>query len=427
MACDRTSIRPVVASLAFGLTIGLITCVLLAADAGPRAAEPESVLLSVELPDRPTAGARLFAQKSCVRCHSLLGREGQVGPDLGRLLFSGTVLELAGSLWNHAPIMREKMQDLRIQQPQMTTAEMADLVALLTAYRYYLTELGQPGNAEAGRKIFTVKGCGRCHDDDSRTAWHRPGPSLERYQGRFSGIFLAQAMWNHGGEMATVMRGSGVPWPRFEGRDMGDLLAYLHAGNAGRTQDHLYFEPGSPRRGRTLFGEKGCGTCHAVAGVGGRGGPDLGLLAGDLVRPVPEIAGLMWNHSLGMTAEFQRRRLPRVTFSGQEMADIIAYLYFVNFANVRGVPDRGARLFDQKCSACHARGVEQRMGPDLMTAPGLDDPFAIIAAMWNHAPRMEHELQARGLPWPRFERGQAADLAAHLLSRRGAVAVRRQR
>jgi cytochrome c2 len=392
------------------------------APAGPPEA-PQGILLSVALPDRPTAGAQLFAQKGCARCHSLTGSGPRIGPDLGRILFAGSVLDLAGAFWNHAPVMREKMRDLKIPAPTMTSQEMADIVALLTAYRYYLTEVGAPGDPAAGRRVFVAKGCSRCHGDDPNR-WDRIGPSLQRYRGRSSAIFIAQAMWNHGPEMAAVMQQRGVQWPQFSGREMGDLIAYLQAGNAGRGADPIYFEPGSPRRGRALFRSKGCLTCHAVAGVGGRGGPDLGTGRRELVRSVPEIAGLMWNHSLGMMAEFRRRGIPPVKFSGQEMADIIAYLYFVNYATVRGVPDRGGRVFVDKCSTCHTVQGGTRVGPDLATVPGLDDPFAVIAAMWNHAPRMEEELRKRGLPWPRFEPGDAADLAAFLLQRRSALRQR---
>ncbi|MBI2834570.1 MAG: cytochrome c, partial [Acidobacteria bacterium] len=169
---------------------------------------------------------------------------------------------------------------------------------------------------------------------------------------------------------------------------------------------------------RDLFADKSCNSCHAIAGKGGKGGPDLGTRPRELVRSVSEIAGLMWNHSQGMTAEFQRRRIARVTFSGQEMADIIAYLYFVNYANVRGFPSRGAQLFVEKCSTCHTISGGRRVGPDLATAPRLDEPIAIITAMWNHAPTMEQELRSRGLPWPRFQLGETADLAAYLLTRR---------
>ena len=179
----------------------------------------------------------------------------------------------------------------------------------------------------------------------------------------------------------------------------------------------MYFEPGSPRRGRDLFTSKRCVTCHAIEGAGGRGGPDLGTRGQELVESVPAIAGLMWNHSQGMSAEFERRGISRVNFSGQEMADIIAYLYFVNYANVRGTPARGAQLFVDKCSVCHAIGAK-RVGPDLSSVPELTNPIAIMAAMWNHSALMDKELRKRGLAWPLLAPGEAADLTAFLLTTR---------
>ncbi len=384
------------------------------------------VSLAVALPDNPTAGARLFVQKGCVRCHALGHEESRLGPDLGRIHLPGTALDLAGAFWNHAPVMREKMRDLKIRPPAFDRREMADLLAFLTAYRYYLAEVGEPANPAAGEAVFREKGCAACHGAPG--AWDKPGPSLERYRGRVSAIILAQAMWNHGSEMASAMRRRGVPWPKFAGREMGDLLAYLQSGTGGAAE-RVYFEPGSPRRGRDIFTSKGCLVCHAVAGTGGRGGPDLGLRGRELIGSVATIAGLMWNHSQGMIAEFKRRGLPPVTFSGQEMADVIAYLYFVNYATVRGSPARGAEVFREKCGACHAAGGGRsgRVGPDLAAVPELDEPIAIFAAMWNHAPRMEQALRTRGLAWPRLLPGQAADLTAFLVARRPADRAGRAR
>ncbi len=393
----------------------VVALLAVAASSAQSSGQAGEVTLSIELPDNPTTGARLFVEKGCVRCHALAGNEAHVGPDLGRIHFRGTVMDLAGSFWNHSPVMREKMQDLKIQPPRLTSAEMTDLVAFLTAYRYYLTEVGQPADPAAGRAVFDAKGCAGCHGSG---AWNKAGPDLDRYRGRFSAILVAQAMWNHGGEMATVMRGQGVPWPKFAGREMGDLVAYLQAGDAGTPGDRVYFEPGSPRRGRELFTSKQCTKCHAIAGVGGKGGPDLGARSRDLIGSISTIAGLMWNHSRGMTAEFARRGLERVSFSGQEMADILAYLYFINYANVTGTPARGGTIFVEKCSACHSMSGGKRVGPDLATAPNLDEPIAIIAAMWEHAAMMDIEMRTRNLPWPRFELGDAADLTAFLLSRR---------
>jgi len=196
---------------------------------------------------------------------------------------------------------------------------------------------------------------------------------------------------------------------------MGDLLAYLQAGNSGAGAQRVYFEPGSPRRGRELFAAKRCDACHAVAGRGGSGGPDLGTRGRELVGSVSAVAGVMWNHSRRMTAEFARRGIAHAEFSGQEMADVIAYLYFVNYASVTGHPGRGRQLFADKCAACHTVGAGPNVGPDLADTLGLDDPLAVVAAMWNHAPHMEEAARRRGLVWPRFETGDAADLAAFLL------------
>ncbi len=406
---------------AIARTILGIAAVMLVARGAVLNAQPPAaahdVALSIDLPDNPTAGARLFVEKGCVRCHTLGDDQTRLGPDLGRIHFTGTIMDLAGAFWNHSPVMREKMADLKVQPPRLTSREMTDLVAFLTAYRYYLTEVGQPANPSAGRAVFAAKGCARCH---AANAWDKPGPDLSRYRGRFSALFVAQAMWNHGGEMATVMRGQGLAWPKFSGGEMGDLVAYLQSENEGATSDPVYIEPGSPRRGRDVFTAKRCVTCHAIAGVGGHGGPDLAR-GREFVGSISTIAGLMWNHSQGMSAEFARRGLPRVSFSGQEMADVLAYLYFVNYASVRGTPQRGGELFVKKCSACHSIGGGTRVGPDLAGVMDLDQPIAIIAAMWDHAPAMEREMRTRRLTWPRLEVGEAADLAAFLLTRRSAV------
>jgi cytochrome c2 len=202
---------------------------------------------------------------------------------------------------------------------------------------------------------------------------------------------------------------------------MGDLLAYLQTGARSSTGDRGYAEPGSPRRGRELFGTKRCVDCHAVGGVGGRSGPALGGRGREFVGSISSLAGLMWNHSQGMSAELSRRSLS-VTFSGQEMADILAYVFFVNFATVPANADRGGAMFAKKCSPCHSVGDGDRIGPDLGIATNLSEPIAVMAALWDHAPKMERELRARGLPWPRLETGEAADLTAFLLSKRPGAA-----
>jgi cytochrome c2 len=379
-------------------------------------AQPDSMLLTVDLPDRPAAGAKLFETKSCASCHSVgnIGR-ATIGPDLGRIVFFGDVLDLAGAFLNHAPAMQEKMASLGISRATLTGQEAAELVAFLTAFRYYDTQIREAGNPALGRTVFLDKGCAGCHE----SAAGRPasGPDLRKYRGRYAPIMFTQAMWNHAPSMVRAMREQNVPVPTFRGREMTDLAAYLQVGLSTRGPDPVVFEPGSPKQGQALFATKGCRTCHAVAGEGGQGGPDLGARGRAMVRSVPELAGFMWNHGPAMNAEFTRRGIVRPTFSGQEMADIVAYLYFVNYATVRAMPSRGERTFVRQCGSCHTLG-RVAVGPDLLSAPGLDRPIGIVAAMWNHATAMERQATRQGGTWPRLERGETADLAAFLISRR---------
>ncbi len=61
---------------------------------------------------------------------------------------------------------------------------------------------------------------------------------------------------------------------------------------------------GSPREGAVLFQKKGCVHCHAVKGLGGTLGPDLGS-AGASRSPHDQLVVAMWNHAPRMWARMQ--------------------------------------------------------------------------------------------------------------------------
>jgi cytochrome c2 len=55
-------------------------------------------------------GEHLFETLQCVQCHSINGKGGAVGPDLGRRIDRNfTPASLAATMWNHAPTMRSAM------------------------------------------------------------------------------------------------------------------------------------------------------------------------------------------------------------------------------------------------------------------------------------------------------------------------------
>jgi mono/diheme cytochrome c family protein len=363
------------------------------------------------LPGDPLAGRQVFLEKACDHCHAVWGEGGTLGPDLGKGGMWRSVMQLAGVLWNHSPEMIEKMRERRIARPSISSAEMANLAAFL----YYLDYFDPPGDPVKGESLFAERGCGRCHAVGGRGG--RVGPRLDGLKRFASPLFLAGAMWTHGPAMARKMAETQVPRPRFEGADLADILAYVQRDSAEKSGEKVYMVPGSPARGGKVFAAKGCVDCHAVRGAGGRVGPDLGNRP--LHRSVTEMAGQMWNHEPTMWAKMQALGIPLPEFSEQDLSDLIAYLFFLQYFDPPGNVERGKSVYlDKGCVLCHyaPAGTEKLLAPDLSRSRALASPMELSSAMWNHAPVMETQFRERGLPWPRFSGDEVRDLVAYLLS-----------
>src|SRR5215470_8794778 len=175
----------------------------------------------------PLAGAQVFDAKGCVKCHSINGVGGKVGPDLAKISRPHTFYDLAAGMWNHLQKMTGKMKELGITRPRLDSREAADLVGFLFTLNYF----DSPGNAEIGRKVFIEKKCVVCH------TFHGSGgvvgPNLDHLTQFRSPIYVAAAMWNHGPQMAEKMKENGIERPSFTGAELKDLIAYLVPATAG--------------------------------------------------------------------------------------------------------------------------------------------------------------------------------------------------
>ncbi len=80
-------------------------------------------------------------------------------------------------------------------------------------------------------------------------------------------------------------------------------------------------------RGKKLFVDKGCVACHAVNGVGGHDAPamDAHRQMG-LVNPF-DFAAKMWNHAPAMVAAQEDAFGEQIYFTGEELADMIAFVH----------------------------------------------------------------------------------------------------
>lgn len=185
-----------------------------------------------------------------------------------------------------------------------------------------------------------------------------------------------------------------------------------------------YASFGDPVLGQALFVSKGCVECHAVRGAGGRIGPDLGrtMVKGSFF----EIAGAMWNHSLVMGEKMREFRLVRPKFENNELADLLAFLYFLNYFDEPGDARLGKVLFAEKhCIQCHSLGrAGGSAGPRLDSLPRGTPPLQIAQDLWNHGPVMVPAIRSMGLDVPEFKGNEIIDLFAYLRSQGQRQSVR---
>ena len=359
----------------------------------------------------PHEGLHLFQEKGCAQCHSVNGLGSRLGPDLGfELSPQSGPSQLVVAMWNHAPRMWERMEADRKPYPTLSRKEMANLFAYLYTQRY----VEEPGDLGRGRDLFASKGCIQCHA--VRGEGGQRGPDLAAITGVDTPIVWAQTMWNHAPTMETEMTRAGLTWPRFTKGEMGDLLAFVrNVSSSPRRESGLL--PANVGRGRKIFEDKSCSACHAVEGHGGAVGPQLGPGKQADVTP-GEFAALMWNHAPPMWRAMQERGIARPTFEGQEMADLMAFLFSIRCFDPVGSVPKGASLFAQRrCASCHGPQAEgSAQAPALRGRGIVFTPITFATALWKHGPKMYQRSVELREEWPILEEKDLNDLLTFLNS-----------
>ncbi len=172
--------------------------------------------------------------------------------------------------------------------------------------------------------------------------------------------------------------------------------------------------PEDPTKGGQLLVSKGCTKCHALKGEGGKIGPDLGKI--DLGDTQLNLAAKFWNHAPSMITKMESAGMIKPTLTGQEFAEISAYLYFLRFFDEPGNPVKGRSVYTEKgCFLCHPSSGKGSAG-----APGLDrfpknvSPAFLSQAIWNHCLDMMVRMVEIGIKWPRFWEKEMMDLLEYI-------------
>jgi len=173
---------------------------------------------------------------------------------------------------------------------------------------------------------------------------------------------------------------------------------------------------GEPQKGAALFfGDKQCGICHSINGVGGRVAPDLsGRHPG--TPAMGWIAAVLWNHGPGMWRQIRQKNDPYPQLNSQEMADIFAFLYQASSIDRPGDPSAGQRVFNEKgCVRCHSvGGTGGQAAPELSKIATGSNSNAWTLTMFNHAGSMVGPITSALGQWPQFTGNEMTDLIAYV-------------
>jgi len=188
MMTIRTRYRPSV------LVVALLGAVAQGQQPPPPAASASKV-------DAP---ATYVGSDTCGTCHEDIAKAFAKTPH-------HALTEVAAEMWNHEPIMAKA----GATPARFAPGEMRDLPGYLWAQQFF-QDAGIPA---AGRRVFTGRRCASCHEEGK-------APNLTGIG--VNGATMVSALWRHGPSMLSEMKKEGVQWPRFEGSQMADLIAYLN-------------------------------------------------------------------------------------------------------------------------------------------------------------------------------------------------------
>ncbi len=262
-------------------------------------------------------GEHLFVERRCVDCHDHRASSGETAPSLLALSDADDPLSWTQALWNHAPMMQQKMRAGGMDWPKFQASDMRDLFAYV---RHARNKPGDDpdvtGDPDNGWQLFQEKGCIRCHSLSSSSNGSAPPLGADRSLPPTFSEFGA-AMLNHFPTMEKAMESQKTVLPRFTNHDVADIAVFLYSLH--------YLEPtGSPQVGRSVFGWRGCSRCHGETAEGTSLGP--GLRGRGQVYTAVRLASALWAHGGRMYQSAQKHDQPWPALQDSDIGHLLTFL-----------------------------------------------------------------------------------------------------
>jgi mono/diheme cytochrome c family protein len=236
-------------------------------------------------------------------------------------------------------------------------------------------------DSNRGERVFESESCSQCHAIGGKGG--HVAPDLGRVIDRdFTPAGLASTMWNHAPTMWTKMAQQNVKRSGLDQQAAADLFAYFYS-------VHFFDKAGDAGRGKRLFHERTCDSCHGLTNSPNPSAPPVSKWQA-LGDPI-ELTQAMWNHAGSIYAELQQKKMGWPQLSSQDLSDLLVY-----FRNLPGATPKqstlittagseGESLFASKgCKQCHDPST--LLFRTELSGRTLTD---VAAALWDHAPRMK--------------------------------------
>ena len=340
------------------------------------------------------AGRLLLGELGCTSCHApgTTGPPPKPGPRLdgaGRRLQPKWLSRFLADPTGTQPgtTMPDVLHGIPVEKKTRTVLALTAFLATLrepfpnlasTATRPVAPRFYEKGNRDRGRTLFHQVGCVACHQPDA-TYKARPQPTSELEKllaqldpdeirelglgaaarpfpsvphGDLSGKYTSQALAHFLINPETVRPGGRMPSLKLVPDEAADLVAFLHKNNSARSLSAPGNNPELVARGRQLFVQFRCHSCHSAG---------TGLDRKGTQKAPPVLARLAPTSAESCLLNTNTRQ-PRYRLDKQQLQSITAALAVK--------PDKALPALSLKrttlrlnCLACHSRNKSGGLGP----------------------------------------------------------------